>query len=402
MKSTMYRAINKIGLFALALTVLLLPSSQKAYACEECSAWAQDVYDEMQKHENWMVTEWWDKHLKVDMQKLTDTVRNAIMVNAMSFGMAMDGQNLMNSMRALEESNVETAKNYAPSESICKFGTLSRSLALSERKSRVAQTALAEKSQDRQLGHKNFASQDGSQGDLNARMARFKENFCDPADFASAMTAVCSASVGKSARQNNDVNFTRAVDAKKTIKVDFTDSTLTDDEEDVMALATNLYAHQVFDRINVTELARTNAEDSQSSYLNQRSIVAKRSVAENSFNVLVGQKSEGTDASRIYLLEVLKKLGLSATDAQKYVGTKPSYDVQMEVLTKKIYQDPAFYANLMDGPANVNRQLAALQSFGLMQRRDIYETILRSEMLLSVVLEMEISKYQTSLQNRSK
>mgnify|MGYP001608645630 CR=1 FL=1 len=287
MKLDLYKALRKTILLSLAFTALLLPVSQKAYACEECSAWAQDVYDEMKKHEQWMIDEWWSKHLLIDMQSLTDTVRNAIMINAFSFGAAMDGQNLMNTMRAVEESKVETAKNYAPSESICKFGTLSRSLALSESKARTTQIVLAEKSQDRQLGHKNFASQNGSQGDFNARIARFKENFCDPADFASAMTAVCSASAGKDTRQNNDVNFTRAVDTKKTIKVDFTDTILTDDEEDVMALATNLYSHQVFDRINVAELASTDAEDSQSSYLDQRSIVAKRSVAENSFNALV-------------------------------------------------------------------------------------------------------------------
>jgi hypothetical protein len=72
----------------------------------------------------------------------------------------------------------------------------------------------------------------------------------------------------------------------------------------------------------------------------------------------------------------------------------------MEVLTKKIYQDPAFYASLMDSPANVNRQYAALQSFGLMQKRDIFETVSRSEILMSLLLEMEIAKYQDNIQNR--
>ena len=36
----------------------------------------------------------------------------------------------------------------------------------------------------------------------------------------------------------------------------------------------------------------------------------------------------------------------------------------------------------------------------MMQRRDIFETMLRSEMLMSVLLEMEISRYQDDVQNR--
>ncbi|MBL8636961.1 MAG: hypothetical protein JNN09_00475, partial [Alphaproteobacteria bacterium] len=53
-----------------------------------------------------------------------------------------------------------------------------------------------------------------------------------------------------------------------------------------------------------------------------------------------------------------------------------------------------------DNPANVQRQYASLQAFGLMQQRDIFETILRSEMLLSLIVEMEVSKFQDDVQNR--
>ena len=82
------------------------------------------------------------------------------------------------------------------------------------------------------------------------------------------------------------------------------------------------------------------------------------------------------------------------------LGSNPSYDAQMEILTKRLYQDPSFYVNLMDTPANVERQYAALQAFGLMQRRDIFETVLRSEMLLSTILEIEISDYQDEVQSQ--
>lgn len=395
----MKQHLHKIFLAALLASGLTTSSSHSVQACEQCSMWADDTYSEMVSHEMWMTDDWWDQHLKKDFQKFTTAVRNAVIMNAELVGAALDGQNLMNTLRALEESNVETLKTYAPSESICRFGTLSRSLALSEEKGRVAQVALAERSQNRQMGHNLYASQDGPQGDFNARMKLFTSDFCDPADFGNAMSALCSG--GTDISQNADINYTRTVDTKKTLDVDFTDTSLTTDEKNIIGLASNLYAHQVFDRIDVGALKKTNKKDSQVAFLDQRSIVAKRSVAENSFNALVGLKAKGGAETATYMAKVFEKLGLSEDAAKKYVGGNPSYDAQMEVLTKKIYQDPAFYVNLMDGPANVSRQLTAMQSFGLMQRRDIYETILRSEMLLSLLLEMEISKYQTELQNRS-
>jgi hypothetical protein len=244
-----------------------------------------------------------------------------------------------------------------------------------------------------------MAAAEGSQQDRSARLTQFRADYCDPADFGTGMSSLCNGTATDD-RQNIDINFTRAVDTKPTLNVDFTNAAVTNDEKDIIALANNLYAHKLFDRINVDSLNSDQATDTQSSYLDQRSIVAKRSVAENSFNELVGEKSAGTEGSRTYLLQVLRNLGLSNADAAKYVGENPSYDAQMEILTKKLYQDPAFYANLMDSPANVNRQYAALQSFGLMQKRDIFETIMRSEILLSMVLEMEISKYQDDIQNR--
>jgi hypothetical protein len=54
----------------------------------------------------------------------------------------------------------------------------------------------------------------------------------------------------------------------------------------------------------------------------------------------------------------------------------------------------------MDKPVNVQRQFAAMQSFGLMQQRDVFESLIRSEMILSLIVEMEVAKYQDDVQRR--
>jgi hypothetical protein len=77
---------------------------------------------------------------------------------------------------------------------------------------------------------------------------------------------------------------------------------------------------------------------------------------------------------------------------------RPSYMAQMEMLTKRIYQDPNFFVGLYDTPANVKRKGAALQAIGLMLDRDIYDSQVRSEMLMSQLLELRLVREQRRAQ----
>ncbi len=143
--------------------------------------------------------------------------------------------------------------------------------------------------------------------------------------------------------------------------------------------------------------------------MDARAVLAKRSVAENSFNAITSMKASGTDASREYLEVVLEELGASKDGKTTYnvseinrllgidaEGKKiaPSYYAQMEILTKKIYQNPDFYTNLYDKPANVDRKHVAMQAIGLMQKFDLYKSYLRTEANISVLLELAVQDLQ--------
>lgn len=393
---------RKAFLCALSVCIgitFLLAGHKESLACATCSTYQQALQREFQIHQNWMTNEWWKQYLEPAFKKLSDEYRNSVLLHIATFGSFLDAQNSLAAQRALQETTATTLKNYTSSDTICKFGTLSRSLALSQSKGDANQLILSKRSLNRQLGQKNLSAAEGEAKDRQARLTQFQKTYCDPDDFGTAMKKMCIGTPSDT-RRDIDINFTRAVDTRNTLDIDLTDATVTNDEADIIALANNLYAHKVFDRINAESLKNKANKEQQSTYLDQRAVVAKRNVAENSFNEIIGQKSKGGAGSKAYFVEVLKSLGLSDKGAEKYLGDAPSYDAQMEVLTKKLYQDPAFYASLMDSPANVNRQYAALQSFGLMQKRDIFETIARSEILMSLLLEMEVAKYQDDIQNR--
>lgn len=82
------------------------------------------------------------------------------------------------------------------------------------------------------------------------------------------------------------------------------------------------------------------------------------------------------------------------------IGERPSYFAMLEVMAKKIYQQPEFFTNLYDTPANVRRKDVAMQAVDLIVGRDLYQSELRSEALYSLLLEMELSRYQEEIQAR--
>ena len=57
-------------------------------------------------------------------------------------------------------------------------------------------------------------------------------------------------------------------------------------------------------------------------------------------------KSMGLPGSAAYITAVLEELGVSNKDAVTMLGARPSYYAQMEILTKKLYQNPFLYQPL--------------------------------------------------------
>jgi hypothetical protein len=111
-------------------------------------------------------------------------------------------------------------------------------------------------------------------------------------------------------------------------------------------------------------------------------------------------KASGDQTATPYLKNMVKTLGVPEAEVSSYIGENPSYFAQMELLTSKLYQNPAFGTNLYTSPENVKRIGVTLQAIKVMQDRDRYEASLRREMLASLILEMKLRKRQEALNNR--
>ena len=377
----------------------------------------------------------------------------------------LDAQIQMDTQRLLRKMQFDAHKSYRPSEGFCTFGTNVRALAATESIGDYNSLALSRIALNRQLGQVNISGADGIKQDYRSRWDQFVDTYCDVGDnnrqsSRTGLELACdhdgpggSGDDGAEDynRFNRDIDYTRLVGEPRTLYVDFADDALeTDiqpleaaigvggtvgsittevkepaDEEDVIAMSKNLYGHSVPTRFLSRNALKSTA--GQKLYLALRSIAAKRSVAQSSFNAIVGMKSSGTSHEQDFepyvhpgnlfgmdtliangflgekrvgrfmasiVKELLPMSTPAATNIFDIIGYSPSYFSQLEVLAKRIYQNPDFYADLYDTPDNVARKKVAMQAIELMVDRATYESQLRREMIVSVLLSSRLRAAQ--------
>ncbi len=358
------------------------------------------------EHEIWMVTEFFTKHVAPALMLMAEQLTVAGMQQVQIIGSFFDAKHQLESQRLLQQMTAQAHKDYQPSEGLCTFGTSVRSLAASERAGELAQMAVAARGMQRQLlNNEGISGATGSArvSDSASRMKTFIEKFCDKTDNNKTLDGLCKDTKSTPEQRNRDIDYTRSVENKLTLDLDFYTSghdNPSDDEENIFALGANLYGHDPLPYIDANLLGERGKDkmfDSEKLLQDARALASKRSVAQNSFSAITGMKAAGTAEAQPYLYKMVAELGVPEADLEQLLGKNPSYFAQMEILTKKALQNPVFYTELYDKPVNVDRKGAVLQAVGLMQDRDIYKSLIRSEAVLSVLLETMLASEQAQV-----
>lgn len=407
-------------------TILFAPPTikqAKAYCCgcEICTMTSLDhtltemaiqlkLQQEIQATIEWFTQTFWAENIfpgltvmSLELSTMPFTIQAAV-------GGMIDGMIQNRAILETQELRAKTTSNQTPSVSVCRYASLSKGLASSNARARLNASILAKRSMDRQVGAKlvdDTGSGDNLQQaldsivDHNTRYDQFLSTYCDPQDLQNNLGANPNCA---GTRKNRDINYNQLVDSPLTLNIDYSNPSVTIDELDVVALQANLFSDELISR-NPDQFK--DKEEKLEQYMDFRSIMAKRNVAEHSFNTIIGLKSSGSGASNLQmnavLEEVMPNTAIGQTERLNTLfpdlygtgtGPNPSYYAQMELLTQKIFQDVSFYANLYDNPVNVDRQYATLQALGLMQRREAFESMVRGELLASILLELEVSREQ--------
>jgi hypothetical protein len=364
--------------------------------------------------QEWYIETFFTKHIRPALQSLATEISANIAAQTASLATFADARAQLTSMRSLQKGQAAAIKSYTPSEELCSFGTLSGNLAFTDINKREVQIALSERSLDRQLMRDGTSSAlteekgklSGKSGDIQARFVQFQNSFCD-SETNNSMKYTKNNQTENICKNTNkdmlnaDVDFTRLIATRTTLDINPLEhgGNLTPDFAAIQALQKNLYAHTLPESMPNPEAGNTaNAQTiNRFTLQNYRSTVARRSVAQNSFAHMIAMKTAGLPKTGGFLQAALTQLGLSQDEAKKMASDAPSYDAQMDVLTKRIYQTPQFYTGLMDKPDNIKRQSTAMRAIELMQQRDIATALTRSEILMAMILEMKLEDAQRKL-----
>lgn len=321
-----------------------------------------------------------------------------------------DAETQIRTQRLLNKMLTEAHKDYQPSEQMCSFGSYIRSTAESENKGRWKKRALNAHFLERLTNTEDGLTSEGPSSDEPSRLDQFITTFCDPADNNGSLSVMCAHAGGVGAvdptDMNADINYPLTVHGRNWIGGNYVDGALTPDERRIYALSKNLYFPTVFEDADHQLLPQRN---NYQAYQSARSHLAIRAMAYNTFATQVGLRSYGSedlagDSGQAYMKATLVNMGYDPGHAENTMGGLPSsYNSLMNFKTKTMVQDPNFYTNLYDKPANVERMSASLDAYGLMQKRDMYDVQLRREMLFSLLVEVaikaEMENAQTGLIN---
>lgn len=337
-------------------------------------------------------------------------------------GAIMDGVAVNNAILSMQKLQAGAYRDYTPGENLCRFGTLSRSLAsadMAAMRQKIAIDTLL-------LNRENHNGPHGSpyaDHDKLGKLDNLTNLYCNPGDNNGAPVAcACDTTKGTctgpiAARSNRDLDFTRLLGSRLTVDLDMTDGMLTPDEQDILGFLTTISA---FPTLPSLSRGASDASLSPRAFLafqEARKITAQRSLTRATLSHFVGNRAQGGGGgSSGPMIALLQELGMSPEDAAQYLKSDymsltangsdtarthhPSYEAQMEILTKKIYQNPNYYTGLMDKPTNVTRAQAAQMAIRLMQRRDLYDVITRREMLLSQLLEQRLKTEENRMRTR--
>lgn len=376
--------------------------------------------EEFNDWEQYLINVFFRQHLLPALMYMTNQIVAVSMHQMLAVGMFFDAKHQSEVQDLFRKKLIEAHRDYQPSLGMCVFGTNVRSLADASRRTDVTANVLAQRSLERQLGSRDVAAAEGPHIDKESRLEQFRTRYCDIHDDGGALEQLCTSSSVPAETVNKDIDFTRTVNRAKTLEIDFTDAgPPTDDEQDVIALANNLYSHDVFMRIPESAFMFGTRFTSpyRDELLDVRSIITKRSVAENSYNRIVAMRSQGSPDPTVgplnsentaeYMTLIFQELGVPDNEIAQMLGgvddgepVRPSYYAQMDVLTKKILQNPSFFVDLYDKPANVERKSTTLQAIKNMQDFDTLESYLRIEAMLSVLLETKLMDEQDAAQNK--
>lgn len=366
--------------------------------------------DEMIKNRTWMIDELMKVHILPGLMLMTDQLSAVAMAHTFAIGKFFDAKHQMETERIFQQLMAQTHSDYQPSVGLCEIASSSRGLIPAQEKSKIARTALTNRMSDRARRNDGSLSSAGTNSDVLSRFQNFKDTYCNANDNGKGLRFLCKDSAALNERKNKDVNITQTLFSEQTINADFvspdSDPAIDNnaDGRDILAFSANLFASELNPDIPRLNLATPDGQAKEGAflYMDLRSIMAKRSVAEDTFSAVVAERVSGSSAKiqdketdqmldsidQSYLKRLVVDLGVAENEIDILLGKYPSYYAQRKVLSSYIFENPKFYTQLYESPANVLRKDTAIKTLSLALEDDFFDRQIETEATLATLLEV--------------
>ncbi len=283
-----------------------------------------------------------------------------------------------------------------PDEETCSMASLASSLAYSIRMSKASHSYLQQQGLGRSLALSGSTS---SRGSSQERLLRFQESapYFDNEEMNGALSSFAVASTPR--RKSADI-YPHTLFGRKTLNIDYQDTTRTDDEADIFMLKSNLYNDTTITGIAPQDLANTENYDE---FDEIEVLAAFQAMAEYSYDYIVSLKVMGDNSAAQVLPAILRKLGATDEFITSVTGgsDRPSYMQTLEVLSKTMQTSSLSHINNSGETAELLRRMAIKEGVELMVKFEILQSHKRAAALATALHELERRKLQDEWQNSS-
>ena len=238
------------------------------------------------------------ENLVEPLQLMAEQFSFNAMYQVFIIGTFFDAKEQLETQRDIQALTAEAHRDYHPSEQLCRFGSFTRSLAHTEQKMEHDAAALNDIMMEYYTNREGGVSGSDEKRVIETKLLQYRTKYCDPMDNGGGLSYLCehdqdeniaagnstygSATDGIGAsdyqRMNKDIDYLRTFDTKYTLNVNFTDNAVTDDEEDIIALAKNLYWPSTYKFRTNKDIKKAN-----NNYMNARRLITLQNLAHNSF-----------------------------------------------------------------------------------------------------------------------
>ncbi len=313
------------------------------------------------------------------LKKKTQQISQNDQQESNAIGAIQDARAANDQATEIGVAQADTALDYAPHPFIGQMATYTRGLALSSEAIRQSRLLRGAAGTADLLAASGTLSAKGGGAVEDWRLKNLKDLYVDPEQQGGYLREL----VGGDQRVNRDLDIAKTLMGRETLDINFEDSTLTEDERDFLALKENLLPSDAMENSRMRDLGTTEANLTDLPAL--LSLTARREMIDRTINTIAGQRAQGSDVSTQEMQALLRQLGYSDDSPEmKDVSGKASYEAHMDILTRRVFQNPNMYSNLIANPVALRRILVSQNAVRNMQQFDIYASTTRAEDLTAM------------------